>query len=524
MKKKRSVYLAAVLAVSLVSTMLYGCSKKEEVGSAGQATPAASGSAAPKQEMTLKLLRPEHPSQPVKQDTPVIRAIANKTGVKLQVESVPQTGYNDKKRALIATNNIPDVIQVVQADLNEFAKTGIFLPISDYLDRMPNFKKVMQDNPEIKRLYVDGKLYGLPAVVQNNLQYGKAPVIRTDILQKLNLQVPTTFDELYTVLKKMKEAYPDSYPFSSRGLAFLDAVAFGMGGGVGIYYDPDVDGGKYVYGSNRPEFKKVLTYLNKLFQEKLLDPDFAVTTTQTWGEKNSTGKSFFIYDNNSFAINYNQALQKDNPQAKFDVIPYFKNEAGKTRGYLYPRGWLNENYAISSKVKNPEAVIKFYDWLYSPEGAEVSNFGILGETYEKVNGEPKVLDSVIAKYKTAADPVRTMMSELGAGFLALSPLVDERPVTQMSDPIVVKWSEQLKKGPGAYVWPGIGPSFTKEENDKIKEITSKTGPIEEDILKFIMGSKPLSDFDAFAASLDKAGVAQLEKIFNDALARTNKQP
>lgn len=518
MKTKRKTIIAAALCLTAAAA-LNGCSGK---GEEGETTPSASVKPSPRQELTFKLLRPEHGAQALKTDTPVIREIFNKTGVKLEVESIPQNGYYDKKRALIATNNIPDIIQVEMTDLNEFAKSGMFLAISDYLDRMPNLRKVIEDNPEIKRLYIDGKLYGFPIAMQNNLQYAKAPVIRTDILQKLNLAVPQTFDELYTVLKKMKEAYPDSYPFSSRGFSFMDAFAFGMGSGYGMYYDPDAGGGKYVYGTNKPEFKKVLVYLNKLFQEKLLDPDFALLNTQTWGEKNNTGKSFFMYDNNSFALNYNMALQKDDPQTKFDLIPYLMNDSGKSRGYLYPRGSLSTNYAVSSKIKDPEAAIKLYDWLYSPEGAEVSNFGILGETYEKVNGEPRVLDSVIAKYKTAADPMRTMQSELGTGSLALSPLVDERPITQISDPIVVKWSESLKHDPGAYVWPGVNPNFTKEESDKLKEIQSKMAPIEQDVLKFIMGAKPLEEFDTFAALLDKAGVAQVEKIYNDALGRAGK--
>jgi len=109
--------------------------------------------------------------------------------------------------------------------LKEFAKTGMFLAVSDYMDQIPNFSKYVQENPEIKRLYIDGKLYRFPVGVQNHVQLTQAPVIRTDILQKLNLAVPTTFDELYAVLKKMKEAYPDSYPFSSRGIGNLGTIS-----------------------------------------------------------------------------------------------------------------------------------------------------------------------------------------------------------------------------------------------------------------------------------------------------------
>lgn len=46
---------------------------------------------------------------------------------------------------------------------------------------------------------------------QHFIQGGRAPMIRTDILRKHNLDIPGTFEELYTVLKKLKEAYSDAY-------------------------------------------------------------------------------------------------------------------------------------------------------------------------------------------------------------------------------------------------------------------------------------------------------------------------
>ena len=61
----------------------------------------------------------------------------------------------------------------------------------------------------------DGKFYLLPGLHEKPWQdYSLA--VRTDILEQLNLQVPKTWDELYTMLKAMKAAYPASYPFSDR--------------------------------------------------------------------------------------------------------------------------------------------------------------------------------------------------------------------------------------------------------------------------------------------------------------------
>ncbi|WP_135547839.1 extracellular solute-binding protein [Paenibacillus cymbidii] len=510
----------SLLSFTLVSSVIFAaCSSDKPSASSASPTPglSAAASAKPKTDITVRMMRGENAAQVIKTDTPVLKEIYKQTGVKINLEPVPGSNYIDKKRALLATNNIPDIFGLESKEVAEFAKTGVFLPISDYLDKMPNFSKIIQENPEIKRLYVDGKLYAFPITEKFKIQGGKALLIRTDILKELKLDVPKTFDDLYNVLKKMKEAYPDSYPWTTRGMSFMDAVALGMGTGYGMTYDSDKK--QYFYGNNKPEFKEMLTYMNKLFKEKLLDPDFAINTKQNWDEKLSSGKSFFYYDNNQFAVNYNQALQEKNPNAKFDRIPYLINSTGKSKGYLYAKGWLVDNYAISSKTKDPEALLAMFDWMYGPEGTTVTNYGVLGETYEMANGQPKIMDSVIAKYKTAADPIRAMLSDIGGGLLALAVNVDEGPMKQTTHPDLVRWSEELVADPGAYIVPGVNPGFTVEENEKLKQITTKVTPLEADVVKFIMGAKPLTEFDKWAESLNAAGVPEMEKIYNDALAR-----
>ncbi|NMO96425.1 extracellular solute-binding protein [Paenibacillus lemnae] len=507
--KRRSRVIMSVLLSSMLMVSACSSGKAEEGAASGE-----NGNA----EVTVRWMRGENAAQAIKQDTPVLKEIQKQTGVKINLEPVPGSNYGDKKRALLATNNIPDIIGIEAGDAAEFADTGMFVTISDYLDQMPNFQKVMETNPEIKKLFIDGKLYSLPVAEKYKIQGGKALMIRSDILEELNLEVPATFDELYTVLKKMKEAYPESYPFSTRGMSFMDAFSAGMGSGYGMSYDDKTE--SYFYAQNKPEFKEVLTYLNKLYSEKLLDPDFAINTKQNWDEKLSTGRSFFFYDNNSFAVNYNSALQSSDPDAHFDLIPYLKNSHGEVKGWLYPKGWLLDNYAISSKTKNPEKLIAMFDWMYGEEGTRVTNFGVEGETFEMKDGEAQLLPAVLEKYKASADPARTMMSEIGTGLLALAVHVDETPVKQLSDPDLVEWGDKLVEDPGAYYAPALAPSFTDEEKEKLKQYTTKTSPLEEDVVKFIIGTKPLSDFEKWAEQLTAAGANEIETIYNEALNRT----
>lgn len=519
---KKSYKLLSVLSLVLALVMFASaCSSNSSNGSTSNGSTGGNkdNETETAAKVNVRLMRGENSAQVLKLDTPVIREIAKQTGVSIDLEPVPGSNYADKKQTLLATNNIPDVMGVESSNVFEFAHTGMFVAISDYLDQMPNLSKIIEENQEIKNLYVDGKLYSLPITEAFKIQGGKALMIRTDIIEELGMNTPATFDELYDTLKAMKNAYPDSYPFTTRGMSFMDAFSVGMGSGYGMTYD-DTDN-SYFYGTNKAEFKEVLTYLNRLYDDGLLDPDFAINTKENWDERLSSGRSFFFYDNNSFAVNYNKVLAETDENAKFDRIPYLTNSKGEKKGWLYPKGWLVDNYVISSKTKNIDAVIQMFDWMYGPEGTIVTNYGVLGESYEMVDGKPQMLPSIIEKYSTASDPTRVMLSELGAGLLGLAVNVDEGPIKQGSDPDLVRWGEELTNDPGAYYQQSLRPAFTEEENNRLKEITTKTSVLEQDVVKFIIGSKPLSDFEKWADDLTKAGVNDMEDIYNAALARNN---
>lgn len=511
--------LLLLLAVTLVAAACGSNSQKTDPGSTASSSPkpASAEPGTAKNEnlpnVTVRFMRGESPAQALKTDTPVIREIKKQTGVKIELEPV----YEEKRKTLLATNNIPDIMGIGASSVFEFAHTGMFVAISDYLNEMPNFSKIINENPQIKNLYVDGKLYSLPITESFKIQGGKALMIRTDIVKKLGLKVPTTFEELYDTLKAMKAMDPKSYPFTTRGMSFMDAFSLGMGSGYGMTYNDKNN--SYFYGLNKPEFKNVLSYLNKLYSEGLLDPDFAINTKENWDERLSSGRSFFYYDNNSFAVNYNKVLAEKDANAKFDRIPYLKNSKGEIKGWLYPKGWLVDNYVISSKTKDVKAVLKMFDWMYGPQGTIVTNYGVEGETYEMVNGKPQILKSVIEKYSKSPDPTRVMLSEIGAGLLGLAVNVDEGPIKQGSNPDLVRWGEELIKDPGAYYQQSLAPAFTKKENEELKNITTKTSVLEQDVVKFIIGSKPLSEFEAWTDALTKAGADKMETIYNAALAR-----
>ncbi|WP_240415304.1 extracellular solute-binding protein [Paenibacillus periandrae] len=522
MVKRTSKTIAVLMSSMLATGTLAACSPTSK----GTDNKAAGDSKEAAKSITVKWMRGENPAQPLIKDSVVIKQLEVKTGVKIDLEAVPGSNYEDKKKTLFATNNIPDLMMVTLTDISNFADTGMLLPLNDYIDKYaPNFKKIMQSNPEINKLMINGKLYGFPSLHRWQIDYGQLPMMRVDLLDKHNIKPPTTFDELYQVLKKLKEIYPDSYPMTTRNgtKSLLDILSFSFGGGYNIYYDPQKK--KYQFGALTPEFKDTLEYVHKLYKDKLLDPDYAVNTAQTWQEKLSSGKSFYFHDNITFATNFTKTLQAKEPQAKFDLLPVLGTAKGVKRNSMYPAGHLSEAHVINAKTKDPVALVKLIDFLYSEEGADLLNFGIEGTHYTKKGSEYVINDSLLNQFKDKQDPFRAMQSSIGTGYLGLALLADDRPQAVVSPPELLKWDKTVKEAQarGELFAQPLDPQFTKEEREKLKQLRSQVDTLmAQNVDKFIMNEGAFNEFDGFIKQLTDKGALEIEKIYNDANARVGK--
>lgn len=542
MKQSRKLkQLSFVIAVILLLSMsVIACSKDSgsnkvelpsEKTSNNDVQPTSSNKAADgkvtDQPLSVRLTISEAPNQPIKADAPSFKLREELTGVKLIIEAVPASNYPDKTKILISTNNIPDIIKVTHQELVDFSSTGIFLPISDYLDQAPNFKKLIEENEQINNLMVNGKLYGFPVLARWQDVSGPLPMIRDDIMEELDLSMPETFDDLYTVLTTIKQAYPDSTPMSTRNGTdgVMEIMSYPLGSGYKLYYDYDTEGGKWLYGPSHTEFKQVLEFVNKLYTEKLLDQDYAVATRQTWMENLGSGKSMFFYDNNGFALEMTATLKEKYPNAHFNMITNMENSFGQRRNYQFPPGWMANNYAISSKVKDPEAIIRYMDWMYSEEGADVTNFASLpGENFTIENGDYITSETLIKQYEDKADPEYTMMSDLGTSLLSFTTYVDQRLTRPLKSEEYITWGNQInemkKLGENAIVYKPLSPVLTAKEIEEAKAIQTQLDTmVTQEMDKFIMGTKPLSEYDSFMQQLVDKGAERLEEIYNTAQSR-----
>jgi putative aldouronate transport system substrate-binding protein len=129
-------------------------------------------------------------------------------------------------------------------------------------------------------------------------------------------------------------------------------------------------------------------------------------------------------------------------------------------------------------------------------------------------------------YKDKQDPYRAMQSALGTGLLAFSVFTDDTPMLTVSPPELQAWSDMVKKQKDQkqVVEKPLDPPFTDKERDQLKQLNTKVDTIvTQNIDKFILGTRPLNELDAFAKEVADSGAVEIETIYNQAWSRINKK-
>lgn len=142
-------------------------------------------------------------------DYPVFAELAEKTNVQVDFETVSGDGATEKLNLVLASNKLPDIFfsGLISTMINKYAGMGLFLPLNDLIDQYaPNIKAVLEERPDIKNAITmpDGNIYSIPAVNANAGIPTTQLCINKTWLDKLGLEVPTTTDEFYEILKAFK--------------------------------------------------------------------------------------------------------------------------------------------------------------------------------------------------------------------------------------------------------------------------------------------------------------------------------
>ncbi|WP_340017693.1 extracellular solute-binding protein [Paenibacillus sp. FSL H3-0457] len=544
MNQKPRKFVGKMVLASMMTVVLAACSSGN--GAGGDVTEVQTKAAMETynvgdtfkatEPFNLSILYSDQPTYPYKKDWLLFKKMTEMTGVTLEPTIVPMSDYSQKRSLLISSGDAPLVIpKTYPGEESAFVSSGAILPVSDYIDLMPNFKDKVEKwglEEEIEGLrQEDGKYYVLPGL-HEEVWPDYTLIVRTDVFEENNIAIPTTWDELYDAAKKLKELYPDSVPFSDRfqfnSTLGIAATGFGTkagwGFGNGLTYKEDQD--EFVYTATTPEYKEMLTYFNKLVSEGLLDKESFTQDDDQAVQKFVSGKSFMINGNSQTVVLHRNDMNKTLGEGKYSVAKI--TVPGGPKGQLMSGSRLENGVMISGKIQKSEnfkSIMQFVDWLYySDEGQEFAKWGVEGETFTKEGGKRKLVEDV--NYN-GLNPKGTKDLRIDFGFsggvFAYGGTTDL--LQSMFSEEELKFQQDMKDT--KEVIPAEPPiPYSSEDRERVTLLSTPLKDYsDQNTLKFILGERDLSEFDTFAKELDSQGLSNYLKLANDTYKayKENKQ-
>lgn len=352
----------------------------------------------------------------------LVKKIEELTNIKLEVIEMPNASIVEKVKLTVASGEMYDIMYGVDTrQVNTLGMQGAFAPINKLVEEydLPNFKRIfIEENPWfLPQLSAeDGNLYFWPMYnVQRDVNHGY--MYRADIFEEIGIKPWTNHEEFYENLKALKEAYPESYPFASKnGATQLKNFAYSWGSQVPYKFVEEKN--TWEFGAIMPEYKEMLDFVQKMYKEGLIDPEFLTDTAASWTTKMTTNASFVTYDWIDRMDMFRQQVAETIPN--YDLR--YGYPVGPT-GMHFPLAKVGTSgRQVNAKSKNLEAVAKFLDFASSPAGAELFTVGMEGEVYTKQADGKKIYNGFESDHVMTINDLLSKFGIFGMGmYTSVSP-------------------------------------------------------------------------------------------------------
>jgi len=264
----------------------------------------------------------------------------------------------------------------------------------------------------------------------------------------------------------------------------------------------------------------MLAFMNRLYNEKLLDNNFAVTEETAAHSSMLNGRSAFMFTAASRIQNMTAASA--NP-SQFTLLGVKALSTAKGVRPMYNYAEDAVMYSdwcfIPNRSKNIEHALKLLNYFYTPQGNLLANFGEEGVTYNMIDGNP-VLTEFASKNPDKL-PIDGILRTYG---LLNFPIIQDDRMMVQRFPLrqQVQAMEAWADSDGAMyriVNPSILPKYASEYAGLLTDINTFIG---ESRAQFISGAKPLSEFDQYLATLKKMGMDRLLEILQESYDGYNR--
>lgn len=309
----------------------------------------------------------------------------------------------ERLNLMLASGDYPDLIVGLSDTMaNTFIQQGRAIELTPYLEKYgQNVLATYGDYINLLR-EEDGSLYKLSSCIGNTTDVmGRDFSIRWDWLQETGLPAPTSFESYYEAIK----AIVANHPTNENGEKVYGFTAFTLKGEeffttpllyLGLYntstglYKLNEDG-TLTYWVDTEEGRQVAHYINRFWQDGLIDPDFQTkdydTSLAFMSSERVAGNIGTWWHN---FVGGHQVWETTEEDYTIDKrMQELTWEETSAHPNLISNNYIRSNRVIiTDKCKNPAAVMRYLDWQTSPMGVAFNAMGPAGEDKAwKINAE-----------------------------------------------------------------------------------------------------------------------------------------
>jgi putative aldouronate transport system substrate-binding protein len=321
----------------------------------------------------------DHPWWPLTEWSGAVpEEITKKTGIKLNVQ-VASDGQ--QLPLMISSGDLPDLV-FTQGNFQQMSNANVSYSWDELIEKYNIDGLDIDPMARVLNQGEDGKLYSVKNGFTTPERFeaipaalGNVPALsfRTDIMEELGNPELTSLDDIVNLFKSVKEKYPEMTPLvmSPNALGQHFRVNFGASYLKGFQMVED----EVKYFIAQPEQYDYYMFMNKLYREGLINPENFTWSDQNQAKANIVNGEAFAILNQTDANAINAEIEGAGKDFKIEQFTKLLGENPKLE--TNSAGWSGT--FITKNAKDPEAAIKFLEFMYSEEGQKLGLWGVEGE-------------------------------------------------------------------------------------------------------------------------------------------------
>lgn len=325
---------------------------------------------------------------------PVALAITEATGVTLDT-LYPSDVEEKTVELMIATGELPDLI-FAKGDSDILIEQGALIDLSDLIDEYgPHIKALYGDeyeklqssreNPAIYQLYC-GKVQDEALTSSGTAQ------LQWAVLAFNDYRIPYTLEEYGDMIREYKARHLNIDGQTTIGitLSVTDWHWYTtLANPSGYIANGAIDNGQWIVSDDyKVQYKHMVggqkeyyRWLNRMYDEKVLDQEFAIQTHEDYLEKIASGRVLGLLDADwDYTSAENTLKAAGRYERTYAGLPVTIDSSVKCAS-LAPQGLNTWGIGITTACKDPVRAIQFLDWLCTEEAQILVNWGIEGVNY-----------------------------------------------------------------------------------------------------------------------------------------------